>query len=255
MRLAVLLNTIIILLLSVQSVKLWHVKTKQISPVILIPGDGGSQIEAKINKTSVVHYICEKISNDYFSLWLNMELLVPVVIDCFIDNLKLNYDNVTRITSNQPGVDIRVPGWGNPFVVEYIDPSKASPGSYFSDIGNMLVNNMGYVRNVSLRGAPYDFRKGPSESEEFFAKLKTLVEETYAINNNTPVTLLAHSMGGPMTLIMLQRQSQKWKDKYINSFITLSAVWAGSVKAIKVFAIGKCFNFMHIVLACIIINN
>ncbi|XP_050448560.1 phospholipase A2 group XV-like [Cataglyphis hispanica] len=238
MRLAVLLNTIIVLLLSVQSVRLWHVKAKQISPVILVPGDGGSQIEAKINKTSVVHYICEKVSNNYFSLWLNMELLVPVVIDCFIDNLKLNYDNVTRITSNQPGVDIRVPGWGNPFVVEYIDPSKASPGSYFSNIGNMLVNNMGYVRNVSLRGAPYDFRKGPNESEEFFAKLKTLVEETYAINNNTPVTLLAHSMGGPMTLIMLQRQSQKWKDKYINSFITLSAVWAGSVKAIKVFAIG-----------------
>ncbi|XP_072751668.1 lysosomal phospholipase A and acyltransferase [Anoplolepis gracilipes] len=238
MRLVVFLNTIIVLSLSVQSVKLWHVKTKQKSPVILVPGDGGSQIEAKINKTSVVHYICEKVSNDYFSLWLNMELLVPVVIDCFIDNLKLNYDNVTRTTSNQPGVDIRVPGWGNPFVVEYIDPSKASPGSYFSDIGNMLVNDMGYVRNSSLLGAPYDFRKGPNESEEFFAKLKTLVEETYAKNNNTPVTLLAHSMGGPMTLIMLQRQSQKWKDKYINTFITLSAVWAGSVKAIKVFAIG-----------------
>lgn len=221
-----------------QPVKLWHIKTKQISPVILVPGDGGSQIEAKINKPSVVHYICQKISNDYFSLWLNMELLVPLVIDCFIDNLKLNYNNVTRTTSNQPGVDIKVPGWGNPFVVEYIDPSRASPGSYFSDIGNMLVNDIGYVRNLSLRGAPYDFRKGPSENEEFFAKLKTLVEETYAMNNNTPVTLLAHSMGGPMTLIMLQRQSQEWKDKYINSFITLSAVWAGSVKAIKVFAIG-----------------
>lgn len=238
MRLVTFLNTIIILSLSVQSVRFWHVKTKQISPVILIPGDGGSQIEAKINKSTVVHYICEKVSNDYFNLWLNMELLVPVVIDCFIDNLKLNYDNVTRTTSNQPGVDIRVSGWGDPFVVEYIDPSKASPGSYFKDIGNMLVNDLGYIRNLSLRGAPYDFRKGPSESEEFFAKLKTLVEETYAMNNNTPVTLLAHSMGGPMTLIMLQRQSQKWKDKFINSFITLSAVWAGSVKAIKVFAIG-----------------
>lgn len=116
-----------------------------------------------------------------------MELLVPVVIDCFvwssicytsnflhneklyfisnllqIDNLKLNYDNVTRTTSNQPGVDIRIPGWGDPFVVEYIDPSKASPGSYYKDIGNMLVNDLGYVRNLSLRGAPYDFRKGPS---------------------------------------------------------------------------------------------
>lgn len=79
-----------------------------------------------------------------------------------IDNLKLNYDNITRTTSNQPGVDIRIPGWGDPFVVEYIDPSKASPGSYFKDIGDMLVNELGYIRNQSLRGAPYDFRKGPS---------------------------------------------------------------------------------------------
>lgn len=77
------------------------------------------------------------------------------------------------------------------------------------------------------------------ENEEFFVKLKTLVEETYIMNNNQRVTLLAHSMGGPMSLIFLQRQSQKWKDKYIESMITLAAVWGGSVKAIKVFAIGK----------------
>lgn len=75
----------------------------------------------------------------------------------------LTYDNVTRKTSNQEGVDIRIPGWGDPFVVEYLDPSQAYPGSYFKSIGTMLVNNLGYVRNVSLRGAPYDFRKGPSE--------------------------------------------------------------------------------------------
>ncbi|XP_028049885.1 phospholipase A2 group XV isoform X2 [Monomorium pharaonis] len=161
-----------------------------------------------------------------------------MILQFQIDNLKLQYDNVTRTTSNQPGVETRVPGWGDPFVVEYIDPSRASPGSYFKDIGNMLVNDLGYVRNLSLRGAPYDFRKGPSENEEFFARLKVLVEKTYVMNNNTPVTLLAHSMGGPMSLIMLQRQSQKWKDKYINALITLGAVWAGSVKAIKVFAIG-----------------
>jgi len=72
------------------------------------------------------------------------------------------------------------------------------------------------------------------------------------MNGNIPVTLLAHSMGGPMTLIMLQRQSQKWKDKYINSLITLSAVWAGSVKAVKVFAIGKHFYFVFVVIILII---
>ena len=70
------------------------------------------------------------------------------------------------------------------------------------------------------------------------------------------MTLLAHSMGGPMTLIMLQRQSQKWKDKYINALITLSAVWAGSVKAIKVFAIGEYFNLAcRVKLLLIIISS
>lgn len=218
--------------------KSFSFKANQRSPVIFIPGDGGSQVEAKLNKTSTVHYLCEKVSNGYFNIWLNMELLVPLVIDCWIDNIKLVYDNVTKTTRNQDGVDIRIPGWGDPFVVEYLDPSKASPGQYFKDIGNMLVNELGYVRNVSLRGAPYDFRKGPSENVKFFGNLKELVEETYAMNNNAPVTLLAHSMGGPMSLIFLQLQSQKWKDKYINSMITLAGVWGGSVKALKVFAIG-----------------
>lgn len=232
------LNISVMLIFSyLHKAELYQVK-KNISPVIFIPGDGGSQVEAKLNKSSVVHYICEKTSSEFFNIWLNLELLVPVVIDCWIDNMKLNYDNVTRITTNQEGVEIRIPGWGDPFRVEYLDPSKAFPGSYFKDIGNMLVNDLGYKRNFSLRGAPYDFRKGPSESEEFFVKLKLLTEETYKINNNTPVTLIAHSMGAPMTLIFLQRQTQKWKDKYISSLISLAGAWGGSVKALKVFAIG-----------------
>ncbi|KAK2587100.1 hypothetical protein KPH14_002866 [Odynerus spinipes] len=216
----------------------WHFRGQRRSPVILVPGDGGSQLEAKLNKTTSIHYLCEKVSKDYFNIWLNLELLVPVIIDCWIDNIKLIYDNTTRTTRNQDGVDIRVPGWGDSFVVEYLDSSKASPGAYFNDIGNMLVNELGYIRNFSLRGAPYDFRRGPNENEEYFNKLKLLVEETYSMNNNAPVTLIAHSMGGPMALIFLQRQSQKWKDKYISSLISLAGVWGGCIKAIKVFAIG-----------------
>lgn len=48
-------------------------------------------------------------------------------------------------------------------------------------------------------------------------------------------------MGGPMTLLFLQKQTQVWKDKYISKFITLCGAWAGSVKAVKVFAIGEFF--------------
>lgn len=50
----------------------------------IVPGDGGSQVEAKLNKSSVVHYICEKTSSEFFNIWLNLELLVPVVIDCWV---------------------------------------------------------------------------------------------------------------------------------------------------------------------------
>lgn len=99
---------------------------------------------------------------DFFNVWLNLELLVPYVIDCWIDNVRLIYDNVTRTTSNPPGVTTRVPGWGTSEVVEWLDPTHASAGTYFKDIGNALVS-AGYNRSSSIRGAPYDFRKGPSE--------------------------------------------------------------------------------------------
>lgn len=133
-----------------------------LNPVILIPGDGGSQIEAKLNKTNVVHYICQKTTTNYFNIWLNLELLVPLVIDCWIDNIRLIYDNVTRTTKNPDGVYTRVPGFGGTETVEWLDPSHASTGAYFKDIANALVS-LGYTRNVSIKGAPYDFRKAPSK--------------------------------------------------------------------------------------------
>lgn len=51
-----------------------------------VPGDGGSQIDAKLDKPSVVHYLCDKKTNDYYNIWLNLELLVPYVIDCLVSS-------------------------------------------------------------------------------------------------------------------------------------------------------------------------
>ncbi|KAE8747732.1 hypothetical protein FOCC_FOCC005555 [Frankliniella occidentalis] len=211
--------------------------SSNVFPVIMIPGDGGSQIDAKLSKSQVVHYVCEKNTNDFFNIWLNLELLVPIVIDCWVDNIKLVYNSTTRKTETPLGVETRVPGFGDPAVVEWLDPSQASPGAYFKDIGNMLVQH-GFNRNTSLRGAPYDFRRAPNEHQEFFKAFKVLVEETYNMNGKKAVILIAHSMGGPMTLVFLQQQSQKWKDQYIRAFVTLSGAWGGSVKALKVFAVG-----------------
>lgn len=68
--------------------------------------------------------------------------------------------------------------------------------------------------------------------------MKQLVEETYELGDQQRVTLIVHSMGGPMSLVFLQKQTKAWKDKYIARVISLSGAWAGSAKAVKVFAIG-----------------
>ena len=53
-----------------------------------MPGDGGSQFEGKLNRSDVPHIWCTKLTDDWFPLWLNLELLVPYVLDCFTDNMR-----------------------------------------------------------------------------------------------------------------------------------------------------------------------
>lgn len=206
-------------------------------PVILVPGDGGSQFEAKLDKPEVVHYFCDKKTDTYFDLWLNLELLVPYVMDCWVDNMRLVYNNETRTTSNSPGVDIRIPGFGNTTTVEWLDPSRVSPSAYFTNIVENLTS-IGYERGISIRGAPYDFRKAPNELQPYLDQLKSLIEGTYLLNDGHGVVVVCHSMGCPLSLYLLNGQTQDWKDKYVKALVSLAAPWGGAVKAIKAFASG-----------------
>lgn len=76
------------------------------------------------------------------------------------------------------------------------------------------------------------------ENTQYFIDLKKLVEDTYAMNNNQPITFIAHSMGAPMLMIFLQQQKDSWKDKYIARMITIAGAYGGSAKTVKVFAMG-----------------
>ncbi|XP_029837760.2 phospholipase A2 group XV [Ixodes scapularis] len=207
-------------------------------PIIFVPGDGGSQVQAKLNKTYAVHYLCEKKTLDFFDLWVNLELMVPYVLDCWVDNMRLVYNNVTRTTTPPPGVEIRIPGFGNTSTVEWLDPSMVSPTAYFTKIVEEFVS-LGYQRGVNLRGAPYDFRKAPNELGDYFDKLQGLVEETYEINGAVPVVLVCHSMGCPNLRYFLSQRPQAWKDTRIRALITLGGAWGGAVKALKAYASGE----------------
>ncbi|KRX73611.1 Group XV phospholipase A2 [Trichinella sp. T6] len=207
-------------------------KVSRRSPVIIVPGDGGNQLEARLNKTETVHYFCQKKTSDYFTLWLNLELLVPFVLDCWVDNMRLEYDEITGKTSNSPGVDIRVPGWGNTTTVEFIDPSGVGYGDYFSKLINKLVT-WGYTRGVDVRAAPYDFRKAP---------------KTYYSNGNSKVVTIGHSLGNLYLLYFFNLQSPAWKAKFIKSHVSVSAPYGGSVKILKAFASGYNLDQWKLVL-------
>lgn len=214
---------------------------KKLNPVVLVPGDGGSQFQAKLDKPKTVARYCDKKTDYYFDLWLNFELLVPYIIDCFVDNMRLVYDNVTRTTQNSPGVDIRIPGFGGTETVEWLDHSEVVLTTYFHNIVNAMVG-LGYERNKTVRGAPYDFRKAPNELGDYIKSLQALIEDTYYMNYNAKVVIIGHSMGNPMALYLLNHMTKAWKAKFIKSFISLAGVWGGAMKPIRLFISGDNLN-------------
>jgi len=226
-----------------------HETDPGLHPVILVPGLGGSQLEARqtIWKPWSTPTLCRKIG--WFSAWVNTMRMscsnvTPLCpLNCTVDDLRLVYDEATHTTSNSPGVEVRVPGFGSTETVEYLVPNRFGQhishkhSNYYKTIADALVE-LGYTRDVNIRGAPYDFRKAPHEMGDFFEDLVKLIEDTYTLNGNSRVILMAHSMGNLYSLYLLNRMSQEWKDTYIQSFVAIAAPWGGAVKPVKAMVSG-----------------
>ncbi|XP_067929770.1 lysosomal phospholipase A and acyltransferase-like [Watersipora subatra] len=213
-----------------------HKSPNSLTPVVLVPGDGGSQMLAKLAKPDVPHYFCSDHTDDYFALWLNLELLAPYILDCTVDNLRLVYDPVTKTTANRPGVYTVVPNFGDPVPVEFLDPSRIFVSSYFAPLANAL-RSAGYENNRNLFGTGYDFRKAPNEMQELYANMTALFEHSYDLNQK-PALVVAHSLGNMVFVHFMSTKSQSWKDKYVSGYVALSAPLGGAAKLFRLFVSG-----------------
>lgn len=75
-----------------------------LSPVLIIPGDGGNALEAKLSdRKNTPHFYCSK-NSDWYRIWLDVKLLSPGVADCWCENMKVSYDPATNKYSNNQGV-------------------------------------------------------------------------------------------------------------------------------------------------------
>ena len=223
-----------ILLLSV----LFSQIAANLSPLVFIPGTGGNQLEARLDKPSVEHFYCAKRA-DWYRIWISVTELLPGSINCWSENMKLHYNETTDSLSNAPGVEIRVPGeFGDTEPAEYLDPSlKMSASVYFKPLADSLMAQ-GYERRKNFFAAAYDFRLAPTSNTKYYHDTVALIEKAYELNNQTKVTLLSHSMGGLWTQYILNQQSKEWKDKYIKWWVTVNGVFGGSAKMMKVMASG-----------------
>lgn len=214
-----------------------------LSPVILVPGLLGSRLQARYSKTYKVNIFCTKQQADWSDMWLSLRLMLPLAVDCWLDNVRLEFDPSTGFTRAPKGVEARVPDFGSVESVRHLDLKSPKVTSYFNPLIERY-EQMGYVPGRNLFAAPYDFRLAPQQLEaNYFVDLKELIEQaasqfTPSTNTNRGTTLVCHSMGCTHLLVFLRKQSAAWRQSKVRKVIALSSPWAGTAKALKALVVG-----------------
>ena len=216
------------------------------NPLVIIPGLGGSVLEAKLHHRPRARD-CSR-NSDWYTIWASI-VQGATRYDCFQDNLQL-YTNKSSTygLSNYTGVSIRPRDYGGTGGIEYSNAGTNEPPiAYMHELVKRLKDESGYVSGVSVRAATNDFRiVGNAAALDYeYAKLKDLIEETFQLNNGSKVHLLSHSLGGPLANLFLTTYvNHSWKETFIASHIMLSAVLLGSPVAIYAALSGPRYDYV-----------
>ncbi|KNC54108.1 group XV phospholipase A2 [Thecamonas trahens ATCC 50062] len=182
------------------------------APVLVIPGLGGSQLNATLAKPHTVHVYCTKNQGSHLQ-WLKISSLVASR-DCFFDNIRLVYDDVDNVYYDSPGVTITPVGYGT------------------MDGVNSLDNEFGF-RSITTYMAKLTAAFTAAGYPEWFSATMDMIEEMYTEANGTQVHILGHSMGGAMGSYLLANADPAWKAKYVASFIPMGAPLGGAPGVLK----------------------
>ncbi|PPD68886.1 hypothetical protein GOBAR_DD34230 [Gossypium barbadense] len=204
--------------------------TSSLHPLILVPGSGGNQLEARLTtgyKPSGLFcgrfYPIFKDKEGWFRLWFDPSVLLAPFTKCFNQRMMLYYDPDLDDYRNAPGVETRVPEFGSTNSLLYLNPNLKRLTAYMAPLVKFL-EEIGYVSGETMFGAPYDFRYGlaaeghPSHvGSKFLQDLKDLIEKASASNGGKPVILLSHSLGGLYVLQLLNRNPPSWRRRFIKT--------------------------------------
>ncbi|GJW67738.1 lecithin-cholesterol acyltransferase-like 1 protein [Tanacetum coccineum] len=230
-------------------------RQQQLYPVVLVPGAGGNQLEARLTKEyKATSWLCNKFyplkkdEGGWFRLWFDVGVLLAPLTECFAERMTLYYDEELDDYRNAPGVETRVSEFGSTESLLYLDPSLKKITTYMEPLVKSL-EMLGYIDRQTLFGAPYDFRYGLASEghpcnvgSTYLQNLKQLIENASNLNDGEPIILISHSLGGLYALQLLNRNPPSWRQQYIKHFIALSAPWGGTVDELLTFASGNALG-------------
>ena len=103
-----------------------------LSPVLLIPGDGGEEgqvTDCRLYVSGSGNQLEARRlpSSQWFKLWLDVWQLRSSRLRAWADTIKIVYDREKRVSRNVEGVETRVPGWGSTETVEYLGKRVPDP--------------------------------------------------------------------------------------------------------------------------------
>jgi len=210
-------------------------ESKQLCPIILVPGLGASPLFARWNKSSsgtvqtvdgsdnfqqADPWSCKQVQDSWVQIWPpNVDGLASF---CWAENTKVTSANGKIV--NASGVNTTTQEIGS---VEFANDD------YMSSLIEAL-EAIGYQQDVNLFAANYDFRKigDLDEINAWCLSLTKLIEQHCALQEN-PAIIIGHDLGAVVANYFLVNAIQEWKDRFINKFISISGTFGGCPKALR----------------------
>lgn len=214
-------------------------------PVIILPGLGGSAINATWNKPKTVSWLCDKTQKSPAQIWASVQTMLPDYLgrNCWKDNFVVNYNPENQSWSNNTGVVTMIPfGSTQPCdTLLTVLGFNVWLGYYFHNVIKYL-KVAGYTEGINLFGGCYDFRLFLDKTymNNYYQQLKNLCETTL-LKTGEKMCLLGHSMGCQVGQYFLSKWlpellgdgAQEWKNQHIGKFIPIGGPFAGSPKALR----------------------